>query len=284
MRIRTITIIIKEAIILKKIFICTSILSLGIIIFGCDETSTPASILDDEPAITRIHVQPQVVQFLAEEDGSKSDTTLTIGIFISTVNTPDEQPPVYIVSDKDSGEEIHSGIFDITDSRTGNFGVDVPIETTTDSFEDFIINAYPSSDGGNGNYAQTSFKIIGIPNNPPQILETDNPDEITRPSSGNTPATFIAKVTDPDGQDTIDKVYIRIINVESGEVQGSPFEMFDDGITYDDAVENDSTYTWSLPVTPTDNNPNRSFDIEYFAIDEGGLVSDTVTSTFIIRE
>lgn len=282
MRIRTITIIIKEAIILKKIFICTSILSLGIIIFGCDETSTPASILDDEPAITRIHVQPQVVQFLAEEDGSKSDTTLTIGIFISTVNTPDEQPPVYIVSDKDSGEEIHSGIFDITDSRTGNFGVDVPIETTTDSFENFIINAYPSSDGGNGNYAQTSFKIIGIPNNPPQILETDNPDEVQLPTSGNQDVTFTAKVTDEDEQDTIENVFMRLISETTGEVGGSPFTLFDDGTNGGDGTASDSLYTLTLQIS--DQNQPDTYNLEYFAIDEGGLVSDTVTSTFIIRE
>jgi hypothetical protein len=68
------------------------------------------------------------------------------------------------------------------------------------------------------------------------------------------------------------------------EVQGSPFEMFDDGSTFDDDVASDSIYTWSLPVEPTNNNPNRDFNIEFYALDEGGLSSDTIRTTFSIRE
>lgn len=268
---------------MKKLFISVAILSFGFIIFGCDETSVPASILEDAPAITRIQVHPQTVQFTEEADGVK-DTTLTIGIHVSSVNTPDENPPSYLISDKNSGAVVVEGNFDIIDSRTGNFGVEIELETSTTSFEEYIINAFPSAENSKGNFAQTAFKILGIPRNPPQLIEINNPDLIIRPSSGERPAIFTAKVADEDGQDNIDKVFIRIINLESGEVQGSPFEMFDDGITYGDTIANDSTYTWSLPVTPTNTNPNRDFNIEYFAIDREGLVSDTVTSTFSIRE
>ena len=269
---------------MKKIFICFSILSIGSIISACDETPGPASVLEDAPAITRIQVQPKNVEFTIEEDGFKDDTTITVQVFVSTINISDDQPPLYIMADKGSGTEIATGTFDIINSENGDFRIEIPIETSTTSFEEFIINAFPSSNTGVGNFAQASFEISGISNNAPVILETDNPNEIQRPSSGEIPAIFTAKVTDQDNQNTIDKVFIRIINLESGEVQGSPFEMFDDGSTFGDDVANDSTYTWSLPVTPTDNNPNRSFDIKYFAIDQGGLSSDTLTSTFSIIE
>ena len=60
--------------------------------------------------------------------------------------------------------------------------------------------------------------------------------------------------------------------------------MFDDGISNEDQIANDSVFTFSLPVTPTDNRPNRDFDIEYFAEDISGLTTDTVKTIFIIRE
>lgn len=266
---------------MKKIFICTSILSLGFIIFGCDETSAPASILDDAPSITRIDVEPQTVQFTAEEDGFK-DTTLIVGIFILTVNTPDEELPVYIISDKESGQLITEGTFDITDPGSGNFGVEIPLETSTTSFKQFIITAYPSANKGSTNYAQTSLRIAGISNNSPQILETDNPDEIQRPSSGNQNVTFTAKVTDEDGQETIENVFMRLISQTNGEVGNSPFPLYDDGTNGGDETANDSLYTLTFQIN--DQNQSDTYSLEYFAVDQGGLVSDTVTSTFSIIE
>jgi hypothetical protein len=60
--------------------------------------------------------------------------------------------------------------------------------------------------------------------------------------------------------------------------------MFDDGSTYTDTTANDSVYTWFQPVPPNENDPNRDFDIEFYVIDLAGLSSDTVRTTFRIRE
>ncbi|MFD2532229.1 hypothetical protein [Gracilimonas halophila] len=267
---------------MKKIFICFSILSIGSIISACDETPGPASVLEDAPAITHIQVQPKNVEFTVEEDGFKDDTTITVEVFVSTINISNDQPPLYIMADKGSGTEIAAGTFDIINSENGDFRIEIPIETSTTSFEEFIINAFPSSNTGVGNFAQASFEISGISNNAPVILETDNPDEIQLPSSGNQNVTFTAKVTDEDGQNTIENVFMRLISKTNGEVGNSPFPLYDDGTNGGDEIANDSLFTLTFQIN--EQNQSDTYFLEYFAIDQGGLVSDTVTSTFSIIE
>lgn len=249
---------------------------------GCDEAPAPVSNSDEIPAITHIFIQPQTVQFSAENDGFKDDTTLTISVIINTVNTPDDEPPAYVLSDKETGDEVATGNFEIIDPGSGNFRIDLSITTSTTSFEQYIINAYTMSENVGGNFAQTSFRIIGISNNPPDILEINNPDEIQRPASGNQTVRFAARVTDEDGQDTIENVFMRLISQTSGEVGNSPFLLYDNGIDGGDEVENDSLYTLTFEIN--DQNQPDTYFLEYFAIDQGGLVSDTVTSTFSIIE
>lgn len=255
---------------------------MGSVIFGCDKTPDPASVLEEAPAITRIQVHPNIVEFTAEEDGFKEDTTIIVEVFISTVNTPDNQLPLYILTDDESGEEVATGTFDIENSGTGEFRTVIPLETSTTSFKKFIITAYYSANMGNGNYAQTSLRISGISNEPPEILETDNPNETQLPSSGNQNVSFIAKVTDEDGQGTIENVFMRLISQTNGEVNNSPFILYDDGINGGDETANDSLFTLTLQIN--DQNQPDTYSLEYFAIDQGGLVSDTVTSTFSLIE
>jgi hypothetical protein len=267
---------------LKKLFIYVFILCLGLVIYACDDTTGPFPAIDDDiPTITRIQVQPQSVIFDPETDTPK-DTTLTIFISVSTINTPDELPPQFLITDKTTGEEISTGAFDITDSRTGNFGAEVDIVTSTTSFREYVINAFSMVESGKGNFAQTTFKITGIPTNAPEILEVSNPDEIQRPASGTEPVAFTAKVTDQDGQNTIEGVFMRLISRNTGEVSGSPFSLFDDGSNGGDEIANDSLFTLTLEIS--DQNQPDTYDLEYYAIDEAGLSSDTVASTFKITE
>ncbi|MEX0723949.1 MAG: hypothetical protein WD357_03395 [Gracilimonas sp.] len=268
---------------MKKLFICVLILLQGLFIFACDDTTGPFPVIDDDiPAITGIQVQPQNINFDPETDGFK-DTTLTIGIYVSTINTSDDLPPRFIITDKATGEEISSGNFDkdLTDSRTGNFGVQVELETATTSFSEYIINAFPMVESRQGNFAQTTFKVTGISNNPPEILEINNPSEVQIPASGTQSVSFIAKVTDRDGQDTIEEVFMRLISRSTGEVD-SPFPLYDDGTQGGDITPNDSLYTLTFSID-NENQPD-TYDLEYYAIDEAGLSSDTTSSTFRITE
>lgn len=241
----------------------------------------PDPLLDDKPAITQISINPQNVQFNIENDGFK-DTTLDVGIYISTVNIPDDKPPQFAITNKISGEQVSQGSFDIFDSRTGNFGTEITLQTTTTSFDEYIINVFPSAEQVNGNYAQTIFTISGVSNNNPLILEANNPEEVQLPSSGTENVEFSAKVTDEDGQSTIENVFMWLISQNTGEVSDSPFLLYDDGNNGEDSIANDSLYTLTLEVSPQ-NQPDI-YDVKYYAIDRGGLVSDTVETTFRISE
>lgn len=248
--------------------------------YACDSTTAPEDKLREAPTVNFFNVSPSEVQFISEH-GFK-DTTLSISVEARFDNHEYLDNPFITISDKSSAEIIEEQSLELVDSITNTYAVDFNISTTTTSIEDFIINMI--YDAKQGNYAQKVLKIRGFSNFPPEILETDSPEVINRPESGSIPAIFTAKVTDEDGQENISRVYLRVINQQSGEVEGSPFEMFDNGETYDDETANDSTYTWYQSVPPNEENPNSDFDIEFFAMDKGGLSSDTVRTTFSIRE
>lgn len=248
--------------------------------YACDSTTAPENPIGEQPFIGEILITPNSITF-SEEDGY-TDTTLAIEIFARIQNFPAPVAPRYSVTKKSSGEQISEEELETHDSRRFNYISTVSIETTTTSIEEYIINIFWET--GSDSYAQTTFPINGFSNFPPQILETSNPEVVNRPASGEVPAVFTAKVIDDDGQETIDQVFIRVINQASGEVQGSPFQMHDDGTTYNDSTANDSVFTWYQPVLPNEEDPDRDFDIEFYAIDKGGLSSDTVRTTFSIRE
>ncbi|SMO33999.1 hypothetical protein [Gracilimonas mengyeensis] len=265
---------------MKNLFTYTILVCfIGLGFYACDSTTSPQNPLEETPAITFLALYPSEAAF-TQEDGFR-DTTLTVQIQGSVKHFSADDQLLYTISYK-GGETILED--SLTNFNGGSFSGTFELETSTTSFQDYLINVFAYNESNPGNYAQALFKVKGFSNFAPQIIETDSPGEITRPSTGEIPATFTAKVTDQDGQENIDKVYLRVISQQSGEVEGSPFEMFDDGSSFGDEVENDSTYTWSLPVTQTDNNPNRDFDIEFYALDKGGLSSDTVRTTFSIRE
>ncbi len=246
---------------------------------GCDETVSPSNNFEAIPSVERLTVIPNDVSFVPE-DGFK-DTTFTIHIEASIINVTEETTYGFAIRDKVTKELVSTGEL-TAESRDNIFWNESDLETSTTSFEEYIVEVYAYNNDGNGNYFQTQLSVSGFSNNPPEILEVNNPEEVQRPSSGQTSVSFTAKTTDEDGQDTIDAVYLRLISRVSGEVSGSPFQLYDDGSTQSDTAPNDSIYTATFPVSPA--NQLQTYDILYYAIDKGGLVSDTVKTTFSIIE
>lgn len=250
---------------------------------SCDDTLTPKDYDDIDPYVTDLTVNPSDLTFDSVLDGQK-DTTITFDLNVMGFNFETDAVPYYSVFIGDDDIPFIQEKFPINFSPITTFQTSFSIETNTIEFETYTILVTPTLSGGNQNYAQAIVSQSGVPINAPEILEVNNPDTLIRPLSGSTNAFFTAKVFDPDGQQNIDRVLIRIIDTEVGEVQGSPFEMFDDGSSNQDQIANDSVYTFSLPVTPTNNRPDRDFNIEYIATDISGLRSDTLRTIFIIRD
>ena len=257
------------------------ILALGVYLFigGCDPTTSPKELTDDVPSVQAALVIPGDVEFQAT-DGFK-DTTLTFAIN-AAFNNLGNNIPHYVVRNKETEKILTEDILTYTDfGHVGNF----QISTTTTSYEDYFVEIYVYDEEAQGNYYQTSISIRGLSNNRPVITDTTSPGTIIRPSSGETLAVFTATVTDADGDNTIDRVFLRIIDQTSGEVEGSPFLMSDNGSSLGDETADDQIYTWSygVPGNPDSGIIDRDYDIEFFALDKGGLYSDTLRTTFHIR-
>ncbi len=273
----------KEILPLKNIFIYTvSVLFVGLGFIACDSTTSPRDLTQEAPSISELELSPKSVEFTKEEDGSSSDTTINIKIQVQAENLSEDDILQYVFSLKNSEENLLEGQLETTDSSPYTHSANVEIETSTTSIEDYVVNVFFNNESGAGNYAQTSFSIVGFSNDPPEILDTENPDEVQIPSNGITSIQFKAKVTDVDGQNNIQGVFMRLISQSTGEVPGSPFQLFDDGQNSGDETAQDSVFTLSLEID-SNNNPDL-YDLEYYAIDKGDLVSDTVKSTLRIRE
>ncbi len=257
-------------------------LAIGLFSFlsGCDDSMSPINKLGETPNVKSLTVSPERFNFIAS-DGFK-DTTLTITVSATIENVDIETSPGYVIRDKRSSALISNGELS-EGSQTDNFTADINLETTTTSFEEFLIEVYAYNGTGSGNFFQSSISIEGFSNNRPVVLEVNNPDTVVRPQTGELNPLFTAKVVDGDGNATLDRVLMRIIDLEVGEPPESPYQMANDGVSFGDVSASDSIFTFSFTVTQTENRPDRDFNIEYFAIDKGGLISDTVKTTFSIR-
>lgn len=252
---------------------------IGLLLLNCDSTISPSNSFIDGPEVKELTVTPNDVNFI-QADGFK-DTTLTFSVEATVENVTEETALGYALRNKSTQLLIGEGELTPGD-QTNIFETVLGIETTTTSFEELIVEVYAYNPNGNGNFFQTSVSISGFSNNPPEILEASNPEEVQRPSSGETSVSFTAKTTDADGQQSIEGVFLRLISQTSGEVSGSPFQLFDNGASQGDQVASDSVYTTRFSISPT--NQLQTYDILYYAVDKGGLVSDTVKTTFSIIE
>ncbi len=250
---------------------------------ACDSALEPENFDEQQPFFRNLQVNPSEFSFDPQTDGQK-DTTIALNLSVEGFNFETDSVPYYSVFVDGEDLPSYQGDFPVNFSPNTTFSTQIEISTNTIEFHTYTVLVTPSETGNNSNYATAVIDQTGVPINPPEILEVNNPDTLIRPESGSITAFFTAKITDPDGQSNIEEVLIRIFDREIGQVQGSPFEMFDDGITYEDETANDSVFTFSLPVTQTNDRPNRDFDIEYYGIDKSGLSTDTLKTIFIIRE
>lgn len=160
------------------------------------------------------------------------------------------------------------------------YTLQVPLQTRTTYFNEYRVIVTAVSEMGRSTYAVASLNYKGFSEAAPQILSVTNPDSVTKPADNTDLYPFTAKVTDIEGQDTIEGVFVRIINPVSGEVNNSPFQLFDDGTNGEDITARDSVYTITFPVDP--ESQAQTFDLLFYAVDKGGLTSDTLTTQFTI--
>lgn len=243
---------------------------------SCDETTAPINKLDDSPIVNSLTLSTNVVQFTADDDFKDTTFVLTIEAIIENVDS--ESSVGYTIRDKQSLNILSLGNLVQFEN---SFSKDVIFNTTTTTFATYLIEVFAYNETGNGNYYQAPFTIIGISNDPPIILEVNNPENVTIPSSGDIVIPFTAKVYDPDGQENIDRVMIEFINEDGSSLIPTPNLLLDNGLN-EDVAAGDSVYTIVFTIN-SQNTPNNRKAI-YFAVDKAGLHSDTLQTTFNIVE
>jgi len=268
---------------LKNLFIYPFlILTFCVGFYACDSTTSPIDPLSEEPTITRFSMTPQHVQFSPTADGIK-DTTVNVRFEVSTENLPVGNVPLLHIMDNYTNEVAYE--IPMNGTPTEDFFVhEIPFETKTTFFEEYTVNVLLSGSPNNLNYAQGSLELFGFSVVPPEILEIDNPETLQRPEEDepDVPVPFFAKATDEEGLDSIEGVYLRLISRESGELDSSPFRLYDDGENGGDLTAGDSLFT--LVFQFSSENQIETYDAYYYAVDRGGLVSDTVKSVFRVIE
>jgi len=246
---------------------------------GCDDEPGVNDITLSPPSVENLNVDPDSLNF-SINDGEK-DTTITFRIEAEITGLENEESvPQFIITDEQTSGVLAEGPLEQVSDNGQLFATDVGIELSTTTIANWKLSVFIFDERGRGNRIETLLSINGFSSNPPEILEVNNPDTVARPQSGSETVQFTAKVTDPDGQETIDQVFIELINPD--DVSTGTFRMRDDGsIDAGDAVAGDSVFT----VTFSLDNSSRAgtFELFYFAFDRVGLASDTVQNQIVIE-
>lgn len=248
-------------------------------LLGCDDTLSPNELNTIEPYVQNFSVNPATLDFDLTADGTK-DTTITFLMDIESINLDTDSTPHYSVFLNSEDLPFLQGQLNRVSDE--NFSESFSINTKTYFFDTYTILITPTLTSNTANYSQSRISQVGVPFNEPEILTAENPSQVQRPQSGSVNVMFTAKATDVDRQANLDGVFLRLISRTNGEVNNSPFELFDNGNTAGDVTAQDSVFTLTFPVNS--GNQLQTYDILYYAKDKSGLVSDTVKTVFSIVE
>jgi hypothetical protein len=233
--------------------------------------------------LNHFRVEPTLVSFNALDDGFK-DTTLIFQVFTQIHNS--EWIDHFGMNIKyPRTSEILEQIplpTPTPDNLPIDFSTTFSWQTNTINFEEFVLELYALDVFGYGISHQATIQIDGIASDPPVILWAENPSPVEIPTDDTTVnIPFKAKVTDPDGQNTIDRVFILFENEDGSLLVPTPNILTDTGLGLDEAA-GDSVYTITFSINKSNTAQNRT--VLYYALDKAGLSSDTVRTSFNLIE
>jgi len=274
----------KSSTFLRFIWTCLLAAFLGSTISSCDDTPGTNTGIEASPAIKSLDLSPDSIQFNANED-RVTDTTITFNL-VAAVNSEfhDNETPQFSVFNRDSlSQPVNTGAMESFNEGTRRFEGSFQLKLRTTDIKNYLVYAYFFNENGQGNRAQHKLIVRGMAQNPPEILDTANPDTVIIPGNPDdvTNVRFMAEVVDPEGQDNIERVLVDIVTPSGTLAGGEPFRMFDDGQPESgDSVASDSVFTSTFSIN-ANNNP-QDYTLRYYAFDKTGLASDTVRTSFTL--
>lgn len=269
----------------EHIALFISAILMTLFVIGCGDDTPSSQSISEEYVITQLTVTPSQVNF-TPSDGVK-DSVIVINVTGNIqVNSQNPTPSVLNMELVRASDSQPVALRNIEIDSSTPFEQSITIPSSTTDFNDYRLYVYVSTgDQLTSNSAQATIKVRGFTLGVPEILATSNPDTVRIPSSGTTPFALQAKVTHPDGQALVDRVFVDIRDQQNNLLAGSPFRLFDDGNTGNsnsgDAVAADSIFTRAFNIGSS-NNPDV-YQLFYYALDTQGASSDTVQTQMVIQ-
>ncbi len=250
---------------------------------SCDET--PGNSLDQsqDAVVQSMSVSPSSISFQRSDGIKDTAVSITVSAVITGIESASDQltPEVAVFQLGAQGEAEYSGSLQPA-SQPDTFESTFDIRLNTLDFKQFEVYVYAGRESGRSNWVSRRLSVEGFANAAPVILEVDNPSEVVIPAGpGAIPVSFTAKVTDEDGQNTIREVQILFENEDGSILTPSTNLLRDDGSADSgDFAAGDSVYTITFQIDQNNTPSNRQ--ALYFAIDNAGLSSDTLSLPFNI--
>lgn len=234
----------------------------------------------DDPILENLSINPEEFVFDAALDGQK-DTTLNLSLKVDGHNLGENLPQYFIFIDDDD-DPTYTGKLETVNSDGNTYEITAQINTSTYIFSNYkILVTSGEQFNTSNNYIISNIKQVGITLTPPEIVETNDPIEVQIPKGNEViEVRFTAKVSDNDGLNNIENVYLNFENEDGSFLSAQPYVMMDDGKTdvSGDLVAGDNIYTKSFSIDK-DNTPNKRTAF-YWAVDKAGLSSDTLKVPF----
>jgi len=121
--------------------------------------------------------------------------------------------------------------------------------------------------------------MLTLPNQPPVLSELTAPDSVSRRNSET--ILLSVRVTDPQGQADIRRVYFNSFKPDGTPGSGNPFSMYDDG-TNGDVIPGDGLYSRGIMISVSNALGNYRFD--FHAEDRAGSASDALTHVIKVTD
>jgi hypothetical protein len=171
-----------------------------------------------------------------------------------------------LTADDSTGDGVYSGKINLdSNNLNGQYKLDIFLENLVGEIFKVAGNSFVF-DNGKGNSA-------------PAISDLTAPDTLIVGSS-SVIFTITIRVSDPDGQSDIRKVYFKSYRPD-GTTSGSTFTLKDDGQTYGDVTAGDGIYTITpqLPSTTARGTWRFEFKAEDRRKAESNIINHLITIT-----
>ena len=247
---------------------------------SCDETPGVNMLDNPPPRISDLTLTPGDLQFDRDRDGVK-DTTISFTLSVKNLDsTPLDNPPLLTLNDLDLGAKRFDQELADYNASTNRYSTTFTLQTNTNLFRNFELIVYAvNNENELGNRIVRILKFSGIPGIKPVVANATITPAVAQIPLAGQPARridFVAEVSDEDGLDNIDQVFMRLVSETTGPL-GTPFLM-----TAGNATNGTKRYTTTLEINSS-NSPDK-IQVLFYADDRAGLRSDTLyRSLEIIR-